>query len=220
MPTQAIAAYGTELRMGNGVALSAVTVIAATNANPIVITTSPAHGVTDVTWGTVVGVGGNTAANGGWVVERVTNTTLKLRGSVGNGSYTTGGTFTPSNTFTRIAELVNLEPIGMTFRMVDCSAHDGSGWSSSIPTAKEGPAMRLTINLVPEHVTHDKTTGLLALALGKLEREWLVVFPDAGRATLHLAGWITAHTSVTPVDGVLRANPVLTPDGQIVFSHG
>lgn len=63
----------------------------ATNATPIVITTSVAHG-----WATgdliaITGVGGNTAANGNWTMTNVSATTFSLDTSVGNGVYTSGG---------------------------------------------------------------------------------------------------------------------------------
>src|ERR1043166_1632519 len=132
MPTQAISAYGIQVRLGDGVALSALTISGATNATPIVVTPTPAHGITDVSYATVAGVGGNTAANGTWVVERVTTTTLKLRNSVGNGAYTSGGSLTPTDTFTVIAELTNAEDIGINATLVDVSAHDGNGWGGSV----------------------------------------------------------------------------------------
>lgn len=77
--------YGTT---GQGV----VTVSAATNAAPIVLTTStqsPAFNNGDFVY--VWGVGGNTAANGIFQVTSVTATSLTLVGSTGNGAYTSGG---------------------------------------------------------------------------------------------------------------------------------
>lgn len=66
------------------------TVTGATNATPIVVT-SIGHGL--VTGDSVVlsGVVGNTAANGTFVVTRVTANTFSLNGSVGSGAYTSGG---------------------------------------------------------------------------------------------------------------------------------
>lgn len=63
----------------------------ATNATPIVITQT-AHGFVDGQTVYVTGVGGNTAANGSWVVNQLTADTYELNGSVGNGTYTSGGT--------------------------------------------------------------------------------------------------------------------------------
>lgn len=66
------------------------TISGATNASPIVIT-STAHGFADDESVTVQGVGGNTAANGVWLVANVTADTFELVGSSGNGAYTSGG---------------------------------------------------------------------------------------------------------------------------------
>lgn len=64
----------------------------ATNASPIVIT-STSHGLTNGTRVTVTGVGGNTAANGTFLVANKTDNTFELAGSTGNGAYTSGGTW-------------------------------------------------------------------------------------------------------------------------------
>lgn len=63
----------------------------ATNATPIVVT-AVGHGYAT---GDVVGiasVGGNTAANGAWVITKVDADTFSLNDSVGSGAYTSGGT--------------------------------------------------------------------------------------------------------------------------------
>jgi len=169
---------------------------------------------------TVTGVLGNTAANGSWVAERVDATHLVLRGSVGNGVYTSGGVATVKGTFTKIAELVNLTPIGVSFNMVDASSHDGAGWATSIPTLKRGVDMRVEINLVPNHPTHDDQTGLVYLAVNKIRRDWLVVLPDADKTTIAFDAWVTDHSTVTPIAGVLRSTPVLTIDEQMLFAFG
>lgn len=67
-------------------------VTAASNANPIVIT-SVAHGLDNNFLVTVAGVGGNTAANGTFTVANKATDTFELSGSTGNGDYTTGGTW-------------------------------------------------------------------------------------------------------------------------------
>lgn len=67
-------------------------VTAASNATPIVLTTSITHGITADCWVHVTGVSGNTAANGPFRVQAVTSNTITLMGSSGNGAYTSGGT--------------------------------------------------------------------------------------------------------------------------------
>lgn len=68
-------------------------IIAATNATPIVITTGGNHNLVSGDTVVITGVLGNTAANGTWVVTRLDPVTFSLNGSVGNGVYTSGGTY-------------------------------------------------------------------------------------------------------------------------------
>ena len=67
-------------------------VTGASNATPIVVT-SAAHGLSTGQRVTVASVGGNTAANGTWIITRVSADTFSLNTSVGNGNYTSGGTW-------------------------------------------------------------------------------------------------------------------------------
>lgn len=70
----------------------AFTISNATNATPIVITTTAEHGLTTGDQVLVGGVLGNTAANGLWLVTVTSTTAFSLDTSVGNGAYTSGGT--------------------------------------------------------------------------------------------------------------------------------
>ena len=74
------------------------TVTGATNASPIVIT-STAHGLVTGTRVTVVDVLGNTAANGAFAITVLTANTFSLTGSTGNGAYTSGGTWNVSGLY-------------------------------------------------------------------------------------------------------------------------
>jgi hypothetical protein len=68
--------------------IAAATVVQdASNATPIVITTSTAHGLTDNDLVVVDGVLGNTAANGYFRIDMLTATTFALLASAGNGTY-------------------------------------------------------------------------------------------------------------------------------------
>lgn len=69
------------------------TITAASNAAPIVIT-STAHGLSTGNTVRIEDVTGNTAANGDWVVTNLTADTFSLQTSVGNGTYNAGGTWT------------------------------------------------------------------------------------------------------------------------------
>lgn len=71
-------------------------VTGATNATPIVITAA-GHTLADGDLVTISGVGGNTAANGIWVVDNVAGNDFELVGSAGNAAYTSGGTASEAN---------------------------------------------------------------------------------------------------------------------------
>jgi hypothetical protein len=83
----------TTVANANGVVPGAtnLTVIGATNATPIVIQTSAAHGLTTGQWAIVSGVIGNGAANVAALVTFVDTTHFSLQGTVGNGGYVSGG---------------------------------------------------------------------------------------------------------------------------------
>lgn len=67
-------------------------IIGATNATPIAIQTATPHGYESGQPVTITSVGGNTSANGNWVLARVDSTHFTLNGSAGNSAYTSGGT--------------------------------------------------------------------------------------------------------------------------------
>ena len=78
---------------GPGTTLPAIT--NASNATPIEITTTSAHGLASGDHVLISGVTGTTNANGSsWVVTVTSSTTFTLNGSVGNGAYTGGGSAT------------------------------------------------------------------------------------------------------------------------------
>jgi len=67
-----------------------VAVTGASNAAPIVITAT-GHALASYDVVSVTAVGGNTAANGIWMIEFVDANSFKLIGSVGNAAYSSGG---------------------------------------------------------------------------------------------------------------------------------
>ncbi len=77
---------------GSAASLETGSVTGATNAAPIVVT-SALHGLTAGMSVTVASVGGNTAANGTFIISAATTNTFTLFGSTGNSNYTSGGTW-------------------------------------------------------------------------------------------------------------------------------
>lgn len=95
--------YGENSLMTNGTGTATKkdtgNITGATNASPIVITSS-GHGLTTGTRVTVASVGGNTAANGDFTITEVSSSTFSLDSSTGNGAYTSGGTWNVAGLYT------------------------------------------------------------------------------------------------------------------------
>lgn len=72
--------------------VTAFNISAATNAAPIAITTSAAHGYLTGQQVFIRDADGNTAANGSFFITVTSTTAFTLDGSSGNGSYTNAGT--------------------------------------------------------------------------------------------------------------------------------
>jgi hypothetical protein len=99
--TVRIAKTPDKVSIGNGTWTTApapvsLGVTAATNATPIQITAN-SHGLVTGDVVTVTGVGGNIAANGTWIVTNTGINTVTLDGSVGSGTYTSGGSINNIN---------------------------------------------------------------------------------------------------------------------------
>lgn len=220
MTTAAISSFGVQLRLGDGVTLAPVAVTGGTATTPIVLTTA-AHGIPvgEVDVVTVAGVGGLSGANGTWVVQAITATTLRLRGSVGGGAYTSGGTVTRQDTYTTIAEITNIQDSGLNTTMVDVTSHDAvGGYGSMIPTFLRGNTMRVDFNLVPLHPTHDQTTGLLSIALSRQSRRFMLVFPDTAKTAWSFAAFVVQDRTQAPVAGALTSSASLEVDGAMLLS--
>jgi hypothetical protein len=76
----------------NATAGASKTINGATNATPIVISTTTPHGFNGLDIVAVGSVGGNLGANGVWTIVIVDSTHFQLSGSLGTGAYTSGGT--------------------------------------------------------------------------------------------------------------------------------
>jgi hypothetical protein len=119
------------------------TISNATNATPIVVTTTTAHGQRIGDWVAISGVNGNTAANGSWKLLAASGTSMTLGtasggNSVGNGAYTFGGTVQGSGfqetTGTWTAGTLNTAP------GIFCPGLNPEGWDNFLSAPP--PALR------------------------------------------------------------------------------
>lgn len=90
-------------------AATPLTISGATNATPIVLTTTAPHGRLSGDAMRVAGVLGNLAANDTWQIEVLSSTTFSLKDSVGNGAYSGGGTAQYRGRVSGLVELLSRE---------------------------------------------------------------------------------------------------------------
>jgi len=117
---------------------------------------------------------------------------------------------------TAIPELRNASDIGMSFAMAEVTAHDGNGWSSSIPTLKRGKPITLDVNWVPGNPQH---AALLTAAQNRASTAFQVVYPTSGNPTWSFNAFVGDFgVPGVPVDGPLAIRVIITPDGQMTFA--
>jgi hypothetical protein len=155
-------------------------VTGATNASPIVVSTS-AFVSSQIASGTVVsisGVEGNAAANGTWIVSVLSSTTFALNGSTGDGAYTGGGG-------------VEAGDLGELDAFLQTQCVPGSVTAKTLTSTSVPVAVKATIYVTAAFA------GQARAAVGSALASYQSTFPIGG---LTLPG---EGTSVLPFDAVL-----------------
>ena len=114
---------------------SGVLVTGGTNATPIVATITTGHGLVNGDRIHISGVTGNTAMNGEWELEFVTDTTAKLIGSKGNGAF--GGTAVANVVCKKTPFLARHSAVAIvqgniTAGTIEIEGHDGTESSAGV----------------------------------------------------------------------------------------
>lgn len=156
---------------------SSFTVTGATNASPIEITTSAAHGLMTGNTVTITGVTGNTAANGTFIITKTGASTFTLDGSTGNGAYSAGGTGIaiveisnspyqeedlPTLNYVQSADVMYLAHGSYAPRKLSRTSH--TAWTLTAPTIMDGPY--LDENTTSVTFTASGATGSITITAG------------------------------------------------------
>ena len=152
----------------NNATTPAKAITGATNATPIQIT-SASHGYSNGDIVLVLGVVGNTAANGRWVIANVATNTFTLVNSIGNGNYVSGGLVTKTPN-TRIFVDTSTNASGTWTEMtrtvtavVNGTPGTGTG-TANITTIKENSAAKtLGVNELIYWIVYNAAQGNYAV---------------------------------------------------------
>jgi hypothetical protein len=122
---------------------------------------------------------------------------------------------TPTETFTTIAEVMDIVGPSMSLGTHDVTNHSSSGaWKEVIPGLLEPGEVTFPIAFLPTTPTHSQSTGLLRDMKNRTKRNFQIVFTDAGATAWTIAAYVTGFEPTMPVDGLLGADVTLKVTGQ------
>lgn len=176
----------------------AIGITGATNASPIQIT-APSHNLATGRSVVITGVGGNTAANGTWVITKVDANNFTLNGSTGNGAYTSGGLETPIIFF----KFTSFNKFGLMEQSLANAAGYGFGFLGLFGNAGETPANNATVDSVFVSGTNDSIRVYGPSGVGNPYTVWKQKDQTFTRS-------IAAHT-ITTVEETGSSPQVTTP---------
>lgn len=123
----------------------------------------------------------------------------------------------PTETFTTIAEVGDLEVPEITLETEDATSQDSGGWEEAVATILSGGEPSFEINWIPSSATHDETTGLLYSILNRVKKNWKIVLPNTAK-TFSFAAYVTGFKGIEPVKGKLKAEIKLKISGAVTPS--
>ena len=118
--------------------------------------------------------------------------------------------------FTDVAEVVEVNPPGLTSDTIDVTHHlSPLAFREFIASLSSAGTISITVNYIPSNPTHDATTGLHAAAISKVRKNWKIILPFAGTPnTFSFAGIVTQFNVTSPLADRVTAAVVITVSGR------
>lgn len=124
----------------------------------------------------------------------------------------------PTEGFTTIAEVKDIEGPGMEGESQDVTSHSSpEGWREKIIGLLNAGQVTFTMNALPADPTHDFATGLMKKFTGRVKTNFKIVFTDAANETWTFAAYVTNVNRKAPVEGVFEADVTLECTGKPTF---
>lgn len=121
---------------------------------------------------------------------------------------------TPTENFTTIAEVRDLNPPELILATEDATNHSSSGATrEKVGTLKEIGDITMTISFIPTNATHSYSAGLVKDWHNRTKRNFQIVFPDSGLTTWYGPAYVTNMKPAASIDGLLTMDVTLTPAG-------
>lgn len=131
---------------------------------------------------------------------------VKLKRGAGDG---------PPETFTDVAEVINIEGPGLKLNLADATNQDSTGrWNEFVPTLLEGGEINVDLNFKPGNATQGYSSGVIGDMVNRTLRNFKVVFSDSGATGWVLPCYVTGFTPGALINDKLSAKVVLTVSGE------
>jgi len=86
-----------------------------------------------------------------------------------------------TETFTKIAEIIDIDGPSMSKDSIEVTSQDSaSGWREFIPGMRDGGEIGVTANWIPAHATQDGTAGVLSKFLDNALHNWQIITAGDG----------------------------------------
>ncbi|MCL5995493.1 MAG: phage tail tube protein [Chloroflexi bacterium] len=122
---------------------------------------------------------------------------------------------TPTETFTTVAEVTDIGGPELSLETIDFTHHSSpGGWRQFLPGLKDGGEISFSINFIPTNATQGHATGVLGDLDDRTQRNFQLVFPDAGSTTWTFPALVTKFAPKAPIDDKLSADITLKVAGQ------
>lgn len=124
---------------------------------------------------------------------------------------------TPTEVFTTIGEVQDIDGVGIAVATEEVTSHDSSGWREFIPTLREIGEVTFTINY-NNGATQGFTGGLYNDAVNRTKRNFQIVIPTTANKTGSFTAYVTSFKLGLPVEGVITAELSLQGTGSITWA--
>lgn len=118
--------------------------------------------------------------------------------------------------FSTVAELRTLPFPQLQGSRLDVTTHDSPGFVRQFISGLDDiPAASFEINWLPDHASHDESTGLLALQRSKAIRVFKVTLPTAVSPTkvFTFSAQVLQFNPTVPIDNAMQVQVQLQPTG-------
>lgn len=113
----------------------------------------------------------------------------------------------PTETFTTVAEVIDITGPDLKGDSVDVTNHDSaSGFKEKIVTLLDGGQVKITANFLPANSTQSYSTGILKDFYNRTKRNYKIVFSDTGATTWEFAAICIGFQPKAPVKNQLTVD--------------